>query len=89
MPNNKSLESASNRFESDSQKIVRKHLQDKDHVISEEELRNVRVGMTPTPNEERHLDESVDEIEAQTKLKKGSTEKPADDPITPWDTIDH
>ena len=92
MPNNKSLpngsEVASDRFESDTQKIVRKHLEDKDHVISEEEIRNVRVGMTP-PNEERHLDEIVEEIEAEDETKKDSKEKPADDPITPWDTIDH
>jgi len=92
MPNNKSLlngsEVASDRFESDTQKIVRKHLEDKDHVISEEEIRNVRVGMTP-PNEERHLDEIVEDIEAEAEPKKDSKEKPADDPVTPWDTIEH
>ena len=36
------------RFESDTQKLVRRHLQDKDHVITEDELRSVRIGMTPT-----------------------------------------
>ena len=92
MPDKKSLingtEFGSDRFESDTQKIVRKHLEDKDHVISEEEIRNVRVGMTP-PNEERHLEEIVEEIEAEAEPKEDDKEMPADDPVTSWDTIDH
>lgn len=82
----KKAESSYDRFESDTQKIVRKHLQDKNHVISEEEIRNVRVGMTPAPKDERHLEEVVTEIEDETEVKK---DKAAHDPITPWDTIDH
>jgi hypothetical protein len=39
------------RFESDTQKLVRRHLEDEDHVITEEEIRNVRVGMSPPPDE--------------------------------------
>lgn len=35
------------RFESDTQKLVHRHLQDKNHVITEEELRNVRIGVMP------------------------------------------
>jgi hypothetical protein len=34
-------------FESDAKKIVRRHLEDKDHVITEEEIASIRVGMTP------------------------------------------
>lgn len=37
----------SNRFESDTKKLVRLHLQNKDHVITDEEIRNLRVGMVP------------------------------------------
>lgn len=36
----------STRFESDIKKVVRKHMEDKDHVFTEEDIRNVRVGMT-------------------------------------------
>ena len=35
------------RFESDTQKIVHRHLEDENHTITEEEIRNVRIGMTP------------------------------------------
>lgn len=38
-----------NRFESDTKKLVRKHLADPNHVITEEEMRNIRVGLTPPP----------------------------------------
>ena len=39
------------RFESDTQKIVRRHLQDKDHVITEEEIASIRIGGTQSENE--------------------------------------
>ena len=35
------------KFESDTQKVVRQHLEDKDHVISDEDIDNIRIGMTP------------------------------------------
>jgi hypothetical protein len=34
-------------FESDTKKLVRRHLSDKDHVITDEEIASIRVGMTP------------------------------------------
>ena len=33
-------------LESDTQKIVRRHLEDPNHVITEEELKNIRIGIT-------------------------------------------
>ena len=39
------------RFESDAKKIVRRHLEDKDHVITEEEIASIRIGMTPPLDE--------------------------------------
>ena len=81
-------------FESDTQKLTRKHLEDEDHVITEEEMRNLRVGMTPpvldeatevrfsddeeVEKEEEKFIGDVDEIEDETAKRK----------ITPWDTID-
>ncbi|RYF86403.1 MAG: hypothetical protein EON98_03785 [Chitinophagaceae bacterium] len=35
------------RFESDTEKLVNKHLSDPNHVITDEELQSLRVGMVP------------------------------------------
>ena len=35
------------RFETDTQKIVRRHLENQDDIITDEDLRSVRIGMTP------------------------------------------
>jgi hypothetical protein len=72
-------------FESDTQKIVRRHLEDKNHVITEDEIRSVRVGMTPP----------LDEID-NAELRSGSEEEQAgktgadasDAPLTPWDAVE-
>lgn len=34
-------------FETDTQKLMHRHLHDKDHVITDEELKSLRVGMRP------------------------------------------
>ena len=36
------------RFESDTQKIVHRHLQNQNDTITEEDIRGVRICMTPT-----------------------------------------
>ena len=79
--------SDSTRFESDTQKIVRKHLEDKEHVITEDDIRNVRVGMTPPAGQQHH--EKVMSEEIKSGVETEPKEKSADDPITPWDTIEH
>jgi len=58
-PNTEPLENAeentpdtlpnSQDFESDTQRLVRLHLTDKDHVITDEEIASIRIGMTPLP----------------------------------------
>lgn len=70
------------RFESDAHKIVRRHLQDKNHVITEEELRNVRVGMTPPPEE-------IDNVgyQGEEERPRENTD-PAGTPLTPWDAVE-
>jgi hypothetical protein len=40
-------EQPSTPFESDTQRIVRRHLEDPNHVITDEDLKSIRVGMTP------------------------------------------
>ncbi len=75
-------------FLSDTQKIIRRHLENKDDVITEEDIKNVRVGMIPPgsvsqdPNED--VENKVNEI-VDGETKEDDAE-PNDDPITPWDT---
>jgi hypothetical protein len=89
-------EQSGERFESDTQKIVRRHLEDPDHVITEEEMKNIRVGMSP-PLEgeiayERIKNEDLVEEEEERligdtdDIEKSNNEK--DSRVTPWDTID-
>src|SRR5215216_7126215 len=84
------------RFQSDTQKIVRRHLENEDDIITHDDIANVRVGMTPpdldAPTEVRFEDEEAkEEVEEEylgdnDDLKEGENAK--DDRITPWDTID-
>ncbi|MFL5738697.1 MAG: hypothetical protein ACJ75B_00660 [Flavisolibacter sp.] len=94
---NENVESNENneRFESDTQKIIHRHLENKDDVITEEDIRNVRVGQTPpvfdSPTEARFEDEEQkDEVEREF-IDTGADEDEEDENehrITPWDTID-
>jgi hypothetical protein len=76
------------RFESDTQKLVRRHLEDEDHVITEEEIRNVRVGMSPPPDEP--TEEAIQESEGKAADRKTADESetaPGEQQATPWDVI--
>jgi nitrogen regulatory protein PII-like uncharacterized protein len=42
----------SEKFETDAQKLVRRHLEDENHTITEEEIRNIKVGVDPLPQED-------------------------------------
>jgi len=56
-------------FETDAQKIVRRHLENENDVITDEDLRSVRVGVTP-PNEgdtDSELEELIEETEGKQK----------------------
>jgi hypothetical protein len=54
-------EQSTTPFESDTQKIVRRHLEDPNHVITEEELKNIRIGMIPPVTEQKsHSDNEMD-----------------------------
>ena len=37
----------SEKFETDAQKLVRRHLEDENHTITEEDIRNIKVGVDP------------------------------------------
>jgi hypothetical protein len=40
-------EQKNHRFESDTKKLIRRHLSDPTHVITEEDIAGVRIGMIP------------------------------------------
>ena len=68
------------RFQSDTQKIVRRHMENEDDIITDEDIRNVRVGMSPPtmdePTEARFEDEETkDNIEEKYIDKKASKNK--------------
>lgn len=84
------------RFESDTQKVVRQHLEDKNHVITDEDIANVRIGMVPpefdAATEARFEDEEARE-DVEEDLLDGTKDMKKDEnldegQITPWDTID-
>jgi hypothetical protein len=71
------------RFESDTQKLVRRHLEDPNHVITEEEIKNLRVGMSPGIDAE--TEKAVKALEERVQENNGddNTERPS----TPWDVM--
>jgi len=77
------------RFESDTQKIVRKHLSDPNHVITEEEIANVRIGMTPSADAptQQALEEGEDRI-ADRKADSEDETLPGAQKRTSWDVIE-
>ncbi|MGN6399539.1 MAG: hypothetical protein ACTHMD_03735 [Flavisolibacter sp.] len=77
-------------FESDTQKIVRRHLENKDDVITDEDIRNVRIGMTPpldAPTEEAVREWEGNEKVADKKAIDEDETMPGEQEITPWDVI--
>jgi len=72
-------------FKSDTAKLVERHLKDPNHQISEEEIRNVRVGMTPPVQDEFP---PKDEKAADRKKEEEDETLPGNQVITPWDALD-
>jgi len=97
MKSNEEMENVDNeRFESDTQKIVRRHLENEDDIITHEDIANVRVGMVPPEFDaatearfeaeeareevEKEFTEGTEDMKEDENLKEGQT--------TPWDIID-
>lgn len=76
------------QFESDTQRIIHRHLENKDDIISEEDIRNVRVGMVP-PETLSTDSEREEEIEDQVvPVNNSENKEPNDEPLTPYDMTD-
>lgn len=94
---NENIENIDNdRFESDTQKIIRRHLENKDDVITDEDIASVRVGMVPPEFDaatEARFEDDENREDVEEKLI-GNTENLDKDEnldegqVTPWDTID-
>jgi hypothetical protein len=84
------------RFESDTQKIIRRHLENKDDIITDEDIAGVRVGLVPPEfdsataarfEDEEGREDVEEEVLGDTQDTK-TDENLEDDQITPWDTVD-
>jgi hypothetical protein len=71
----------SNHIETDAERIIHRHLSNKDDVITDEDIRNVRVGVTPVVPDAATLARFEDEEE---KENLNDSNQPGN-PITPWD----
>jgi hypothetical protein len=76
------------QFQSDTQKIVKRHLENKDDVITEEDIRNVRVGMTPPLDEatEEALEEREEKVADHKSIDEERTS--GGQKLTPWDVVE-
>lgn len=78
----------SEAHESDAEKIVHKHLADKNHKITEEELAGIRVGVVAEPDEptKQAIAESEGRIADTDANNEGET-VPGAQKSTPWDVV--
>ena len=76
-------------FESDTEKLVHRHLSDPNHVITDEELARVRIGMTPPPDAptQEAVSNAQDHIADQKAIDEDET-VPGAQKSTPWDVIE-
>ena len=74
------------RFESDAKKLADRHMADPNHVITEEDLRNIRVGMAPPPDEptQQAIADGSDRI-ADREANSEDDTLPGAQKMTPWD----
>ena len=74
--------------ESDANKLADKHLADQDHIITDEDMRKIKVGVTGEPDEPTR--QAVQEAEDRIADHKADSEDdtvPGAQKSTPWDVI--
>ncbi len=92
-PGNNGSQDKPEKFESDTQKIVRKHLEDPDHKITDEEMQNIRVGMIPpefseATNARLEGEEAIERVEKKIVGNEEQIEEDKNtrnDKLNPWD----
>jgi len=81
----------SEQFESDTQRIIHRHLANPDDIITDADIESVRIGMTPPASENQ--EEVADRFEAEmnSEPQGTDTEEPVkgseDIPPTPWEVV--
>ena len=77
--------------EADSAEIVRRHLEDENHQITDEDIRNVRVGAKDdepvTIGAEAEARFAEDDSEEDAEDEDLDAPDPKDNPVTPWDVV--
>lgn len=82
------------QFESDTQKIIHRHLANPDDIITDADIESVRIGMTPPDGESQ--DEMADRFEAELNVNtprtgEQETKEPGEGseniPPTPWEVL--
>lgn len=76
-------------FENDADAIVHRHLADPNHVITDEELRSIRVGVSLSAEEKagEASTESNENRIADTKTNSEDDTLPGAQKATPWDVL--
>lgn len=74
-------------FESDTQRIMHRHLQNKNDVITDEDIASIRVGMTPAAIDTAS-EELLENEEADAARDDEGDSNEDEERITPWDSID-
>jgi hypothetical protein len=83
--NNQENHPAQQPFESDTQRIIHRHLENEHDIITEEDIRNVRIGATPAVPD-GPTEELIREYEDKTEEADGEN-VPENQKTTPWDVI--
>ena len=75
-------------FESDAAKLANRHMADPNHVITDEDFKNIKVGVTPPPDAptQEAIKDGEDRI-ADHKADKEDDIAPGAQKTTPWDVI--
>jgi hypothetical protein len=79
-------DNAGEPFESDTQRIMHRHLQNKNDVITDEDIAGIRIGMTP--NFDAAAEQQVEDAEGNPELNADGELKDQKETITPWDAIE-
>ena len=81
-------EGTEEHFITDTEKLVNKHLSDPNHVITDEEMQSLRVGMSPITNNSEDENNDFEERIADHKTIKEDELVPGAQKMTPWDVVD-
>lgn len=86
MDEQKLNKAGSRQFQTDTEKLVQKHMSDPNHQFTDEELASIRVGMSPGPDVPtlQAIAESEDRIADEKTIDENKT-LPGAQKITPWD----